>query len=48
MNFKLMGDYEPRGDQPEAIDQLSRGIEAGEKLRAHGEQNRLTVATTHL
>jgi len=31
MNFKLMSDYEPRGDQPEAIDQLSRGIEAGEK-----------------
>jgi excinuclease ABC subunit B len=31
MNFKLMSDYEPRGDQPEAIDQLARGIEAGEK-----------------
>jgi excinuclease ABC subunit B len=31
MNFKLMSDYEPRGDQPEAIDQLSRGLEAGEK-----------------
>jgi excinuclease ABC subunit B len=31
MNFKLMSDYEPRGDQPEAIAQLSRGIEAGEK-----------------
>ena len=31
MNFKLMSDYEPRGDQPDAIDQLSRGIEAGEK-----------------
>jgi excinuclease ABC subunit B len=30
-NFKLMSDYEPRGDQPEAIAQLSRGIEAGEK-----------------
>src|SRR3979409_279512 len=29
--FKLMSDYEPRGDQPEAIEQLSRGIEAGEK-----------------
>jgi excinuclease ABC subunit B len=26
-----MSDYEPRGDQPDAIDQLSRGIEAGEK-----------------
>src|SRR5258707_6975038 len=31
MNFKLMSDYEPRGAQPEAIEQLSRGIEAGEK-----------------
>src|SRR5579862_8131848 len=31
MNFKLMSDYQPRGDQPEAIEQLSRGIEAGEK-----------------
>src|SRR5580704_206201 len=31
MNFKLMSDYEPRGDQPDAIDQLTRGIEAGEK-----------------
>src|SRR5512135_730316 len=31
MNFKLMSDYEPRGDQPEAIEQLSRGIEAGEE-----------------
>src|ERR1700716_4628304 len=29
--FKLMSDYEPRGDQPEAIEQLSHGIEAGEK-----------------
>jgi excinuclease ABC subunit B len=31
MNFKLMSDYEPRGDQPEAVNQLSRGIDAGEK-----------------
>src|SRR6202795_4695983 len=31
MNFKLMSDYEPRGDQPAAIKELSRGIEAGEK-----------------
>src|ERR1700693_5373632 len=31
MNFKLMSDYEPRGDQPAAIEQLSRGIDAGEK-----------------
>src|ERR1700675_5211105 len=31
MNFKLKGDFEPRGDEPDAIEQLSRGIEAGEK-----------------
>ncbi len=31
MNFKLISDYEPRGDQPEAIDQLTRGIESSEK-----------------
>src|SRR5947209_20115049 len=30
-NFKLMSDYDPRGDQPEAIEELSRGIDAGEK-----------------
>jgi excinuclease ABC subunit B len=29
--FKLSSDYEPRGDQPEAIVQLVRGFEAGEK-----------------
>src|SRR5512135_2771449 len=31
MNFKLRSNYQPRGDQPAAIDQLSRGLEAGEK-----------------
>ncbi len=31
MSFKLSSDYDPRGDQPEAISQLVRGIEAGEK-----------------
>ncbi len=29
--FKLVSDYEPRGDQPEAIAQLFRGFETGEK-----------------
>ena len=29
--FKLVSDYEPRGDQPEAITQLVRGFDAGEK-----------------
>ncbi len=31
MDFKLSCDYEPRGDQPEAIAQLVQGMEAGEK-----------------
>ena len=31
MDFKLVSDYEPRGDQVTAIEQLIRGVEAGEK-----------------
>jgi excinuclease ABC subunit B len=31
MDFKLTSDYDPRGDQPEAIEQLSRGVDSGEK-----------------
>jgi excinuclease ABC subunit B len=31
MNFKLRSNYQPRGDQPAAIDQLSRGLEASDK-----------------
>jgi excinuclease ABC subunit B len=31
MNFKLRSNYQPRGDQPAAIDQLSKGLEAGDK-----------------
>jgi excinuclease ABC subunit B len=31
MNFKLHSSYQPRGDQPTAIEQLFRGMEAGEK-----------------
>src|SRR5216110_2630455 len=31
MKFKLHSNYQPRGDQPTAIDQLYRGLEAGEK-----------------
>ena len=31
MKFKLRSNYKPRGDQPAAIDQLVRGVEAGEK-----------------
>ena len=31
MNFKLHSNYQPRGDQPAAIEQLSSGVDAGEK-----------------
>jgi excinuclease ABC subunit B len=31
MDFKLRSAYQPRGDQPAAIDQLLRGVEAGDK-----------------
>ncbi|HYL63112.1 MAG TPA: excinuclease ABC subunit UvrB, partial [Candidatus Methylomirabilis sp.] len=31
MNFKLRSNYQPRGDQPTAIEQLSRGVEVGDK-----------------
>jgi len=31
MQFKLAGDFEPRGDQPQAIKELVRGVEAGEQ-----------------
>src|SRR5215470_6837959 len=31
MNFKLVSDYKPQGDQPEAIDALVRGLKDGEK-----------------
>jgi len=33
MLFKLHSDFEPTGDQPQAIDQLTRGIEQGEKYQ---------------
>jgi excinuclease ABC subunit B len=31
VTFKLRSTYQPRGDQPAAIDQLVRGVDAGEK-----------------
>ena len=31
MKFKLRSNYQPRGDQPTAIDQLVHGVEGGEK-----------------
>ena len=31
MDFKLSSEYEPTGDQPRAIEQLTKGVEAGEQ-----------------
>jgi excinuclease ABC subunit B len=48
MKFKLRSTYQPRGDQPAAIEQLVRGVEAGEKhqvlLGVTGSGKTFTVA----
>lgn len=33
MNFKLVSDFKPTGDQPQAIEQLKKGILAGERYQ---------------
>jgi excinuclease ABC subunit B len=49
-DFKLHAPYEPAGDQPEAIEQLVRGIEAGERcqtlLGVTGSGKTYTIAST--
>jgi len=49
MNFKLVSDYQPQGDQPEAIDALVRGLADGEKhqvlLGITGSGKTFTVAS---
>jgi excinuclease ABC subunit B len=48
LNFKLKSSYEPRGDQPAAIDHLVRGLDAGDKhqvlLGVTGSGKTFTVA----
>jgi excinuclease ABC subunit B len=48
MDFKLSSDYEPRGDQPEAIAQLTRGVRDGDKhqtlLGVTGSGKTFTIA----
>jgi excinuclease ABC subunit B len=50
MRFKLHTPYEPSGDQPEAIQQLTEGIRAGEKyqtlLGVTGSGKTFTIANT--
>ncbi|WP_346857267.1 excinuclease ABC subunit UvrB [uncultured Draconibacterium sp.] len=33
MDFKVVSDYQPTGDQPEAIKQLAAGVESGERFQ---------------
>ncbi|REH01969.1 excinuclease ABC subunit UvrB [Flavobacterium aquicola] len=33
MNFQVISDYQPKGDQPQAIEKLTQGIEAGEQFQ---------------
>ncbi|MGC1105159.1 MAG: excinuclease ABC subunit UvrB [Candidatus Acidiferrales bacterium] len=48
MDFNLSSDYEPRGDQPEAIAQLTRGVRDGDKhqtlLGVTGSGKTFTIA----
>ena len=48
MNFKLTSKYQPTGDQPQAIRQLTEGIEQGEPaqvlLGVTGSGKTFTVA----
>ena len=48
MNFQVVSDYLPKGDQPQAIEKLTQGIEAGERyqtlLGVTGSGKTFTVA----
>ncbi|MEE0868138.1 MAG: excinuclease ABC subunit UvrB [Clostridia bacterium] len=50
MNFKLVSDYKPTGDQPQAIESLVQGIKRGERaqtlLGVTGSGKTFTVANT--
>ncbi|MBP6758108.1 MAG: excinuclease ABC subunit UvrB [Flavobacterium sp.] len=48
MKFQVISDYQPKGDQPQAIEKLAQGIEAGERyqtlLGVTGSGKTFTVA----
>ena len=48
--FKLVSDYKPTGDQPQAIEYLSKGIQEGKKfqtlLGVTGSGKTFTMANT--
>ncbi|MDX2306485.1 MAG: excinuclease ABC subunit UvrB [Microscillaceae bacterium] len=50
MEFKLVSEFKPTGDQPKAIEQLIQGLEAGEKaqtlLGVTGSGKTFTIANT--
>ena len=52
MRFKLKSDFSPTGDQPEAIDQLVKGIESNEKfqtlLGVTGSGKTYTLSLIHI
>lgn len=33
MKFQVVSDYKPTGDQPQAIDKLSKGVDNGERFQ---------------
>jgi excinuclease ABC subunit B len=33
MNFQVVSDYQPKGDQPQAIEKLTQGIIDGEQFQ---------------
>ena len=33
MNFQVVSDYQPKGDQPQAIEKLTQGIIEGDKFQ---------------
>ena len=43
MDFKLSSKFQPTGDQPEAIDQLVRGVSSGMKEQTLLLQDRKSV-----
>ena len=40
MSFKLISTFQPQGDQPQAIEQLVNGVEAGEQSEVVGWHGR--------
>ena len=50
MNFQVVSDYQPKGDQPQAIEKLVQGIIDGDKFQTniYGGQCDSGSAKTHI